>query len=87
MACGTPVIAFRQGSVPEVLEEGLTGFVVDTAEEAAEAVQYLGRLFRPSIRSRFEERFSARAMAREYCAIYHRLIATQGAPVGAIRAA
>jgi glycosyltransferase involved in cell wall biosynthesis len=74
MACGTPVIAFRHGSVPEVMEDGLTGFVVDTVDAAAEAVRKLGRLFRPSIRSRFEERFSARAMARDYCTIYRRLI-------------
>ncbi|HXS06290.1 MAG TPA: glycosyltransferase family 4 protein [Rhizomicrobium sp.] len=87
MACGTPVIAFRQGSVSEVLEDGLTGFVVDTAEEAAQAVGRLGRLFRPSVRSRFEERFSARAMAREYCAIYHRLITRQGAEDAAVEAA
>ena len=74
MACGTPVIAYRQGSVPEVLEDGLTGFVVDGAEMAAMAVQKLDRLFRPSIRSRFEERFSARAMAQDYCNIYSRLV-------------
>ena len=87
MACGTPVIAFRRGSVPEVIEDGLTGFVVDTVEEAAAATKCLDRLFRPSIRSRFEERFSARAMARDYCAIYRRLIAMQGAPSGAVEAA
>src|SRR5215475_12700316 len=75
MACGTPVIAFRQGSVPEVLEDGLTGFVVDGVDAAVEAVRNLDWMFRPSIRSRFEERFSARAMAREYCSIYRRLIA------------
>ena len=60
--------------MPEVLEEGLTGFVVEGIEAAAEAVRNLDRLYRPSIRSRFEERFSARAMARDYCAIYRRLI-------------
>jgi glycosyltransferase involved in cell wall biosynthesis len=85
MACGTPVIAFRQGAVPEVLEDGLTGFVVDGVEAAAEAVQNLDQLFRPSIRSRFEERFSARAMALDYCNIYGRLIAER--TVGAIAVA
>ena len=79
MACGTPVIAFRNGSVPEVLEDGLTGFVVDGVEGAAQAVQNLDQLFRPSIRSRFEERFSARAMAQDYCNIYARLIAERTA--------
>jgi glycosyltransferase involved in cell wall biosynthesis len=79
MACGTPVIAFRNGSVPEVLEDGLTGFVVDGVAAAAEAVQSLDELFRPSIRSRFEERFSARAMALDYCNIYGRLTAERTA--------
>ena len=74
MACGTPVIAFHCGSVPEMLEDGLTGFVVDDVEQAAAACGRLGELFRPSIRSRFEERFSARAMAREYLRIYRRLV-------------
>jgi glycosyltransferase involved in cell wall biosynthesis len=73
MACGTPVIAFDSGSVPEILEDGLTGFVVNDVEEAVTAVRRLDRLFRPSIRSRFEERFSAAAMAREYVRIYKKL--------------
>jgi glycosyltransferase involved in cell wall biosynthesis len=73
MACGTPVIAFNCGSVPEVMEDGLTGFVVDTVAQAAAACGRLDRLFRPSIRSRFEERFSASAMARDYVKIYRRL--------------
>ena len=76
MACATPVIAFNSGSVPEVLEDGLTGFVVDDLNGAVEALQQLGSLFRPSIRSRFEERFSATAMTREYLRIYKRLVAT-----------
>ena len=87
MACGTPVIAFRQGAVPEVLEEGLTGFVVEGIEAAAEAVRNLDRLYRPSIRSRFEERFSARAMARDYCAIYRRLITERTAQPVVVAAA
>jgi glycosyltransferase involved in cell wall biosynthesis len=73
MACGTPVIAFDCGSVPEIMEDGLTGFVVDGIEDAAAAVGKLDRLFRPTIRSRFEERFSARAMALEYVRIYQEL--------------
>ena len=73
MACGTPVIAFNCGAVSEILEDGLTGFVVENVDQAVAAVDKLDRLFRPSIRSRFEERFSARAMAREYVKIYQQL--------------
>jgi glycosyltransferase involved in cell wall biosynthesis len=87
MACGTPVVAYRCGSVPEVLEDGLTGFVVDNTAEAIRAVGRLDKLFRPSIRSRFEERFSARAMANEYCRIYRRLINLEGAEGRAVEAA
>jgi glycosyltransferase involved in cell wall biosynthesis len=77
MACGTPVIAFNCGSVPEIMENGLTGYVVDDVDQAVVAVGKLDALFRPSIRSRFEERFSVAAMARDYVRIYHQL-ATSG---------
>jgi glycosyltransferase involved in cell wall biosynthesis len=77
MACGTPVVAYRCGSVPEILEDGLTGFVVNDEAGMVRAIGQLDDLFRPAIRSRFEERFSARAMAREYCSIYRRLISLQ----------
>lgn len=87
MACATPVIAFRHGSVPEILEDGLTGFVVENVEEAAAAVNRLDALFRPSIRSRFQERFSARAMACEYVRIYRRLADFDDVPVRAVEAA
>ena len=87
MACGTPVIANRLGSVPEVLEDGLTGFAVDTRDQAVKAVAQTDKLFRPSIRSRFEERFSARAMANEYSRIYRRLVRLQGAESRAVEAA
>ncbi len=73
MACGTPVVAFRAGSVPEILEDGLTGFVVEDIDGAVAAVGKLDRLYRPTIRSRFEERFSVHAMAREYVKIYQKL--------------
>jgi glycosyltransferase involved in cell wall biosynthesis len=79
MACGTPVVAFNCGSVPEIMEDGFTGFVVDDIDGAVAAVGRLDRLFRPSIRSRFEERFSARAMAGEYVKIYERLAASDEA--------
>lgn len=77
MACGTPVIAFNCGSVPEIMENGMTGYVVDDVDQAVVAVGKLDALFRPSIRSRFEERFSVAAMARDYVRIYHQL-ATSG---------
>ena len=76
MACGTPVIAFNSGSVPEIIEDGLTGFVVRDVEQASAAVGQLEHLFRPSIRLRFEERFSVRGMAQEYLRIYQKLTAS-----------
>jgi glycosyltransferase involved in cell wall biosynthesis len=79
MACGTPVIAFNYGSVPEIMEDGLTGFVVDDIDGAVAATARLDQLFRPSIRSRFEERFSSRAMAQEYVRIYQELANTDEA--------
>jgi len=78
MACGTPVIAFNCGSVPEIMENGLTGFVVENVQQAADACGKLDTLFRPSIRSRFEERFSVGAMARDYLEIYGKLAASDG---------
>src|SRR5207247_9858100 len=74
MACGTPVIAFNRGSVPEVVEHWLTGFVVGDEEEAVAATDGLSRLSRGAIRQRFEERFTARRMAREYLVVYRSLI-------------
>jgi len=73
MACGTPVIAFRRGSVPEVIENGLTGFVVDNEEEAIAAVGRLHELDRRSIRAAFEKRFTARRMAEDYVSHYREL--------------
>ena len=74
MACGTPVVAFRCGSVPEVVEHGLTGYVVDSVEEAVEAVGTLDRLDRAAVRRRFEERFSAARMATDYVALYRSML-------------
>jgi glycosyltransferase involved in cell wall biosynthesis len=73
MACGCPVIAFPRGSVPEVVEDGLTGFIVGDVAEAAAAVGRLDRLDRTAIRRRFEQRWTARRMADDYLAIYRRL--------------
>ncbi|PZQ59068.1 MAG: glycosyl transferase [Phenylobacterium zucineum] len=73
MACGTPVIAWDNGSVPEVVEDGVTGFIVRSEAEARAAIARLPELDRATIRARFEERFSAFAMARRYLEIYDRL--------------
>jgi glycosyltransferase involved in cell wall biosynthesis len=73
MACGTPVIAFRAGSVPEVIDDGVTGFIVDSEEEAVRAVGLVGKLNRREIRRTFERRFTARRMADDYADIYHQL--------------
>ena len=75
MACGTPVIAYRSGSVPEVVEDGLTGFIVDGEEQAIEAIKKVVRLDRRKVRARFEERFIASRMAREYEKRYRELVA------------
>jgi len=73
MACGTPVIAFNRGSVPEVVDDGVTGFVVEDINGAIGAVDRLGQLSRGKIRQRFEERFTARRMAQDYLAVYRSL--------------
>jgi glycosyltransferase involved in cell wall biosynthesis len=70
MACGTPVLAFRQGSVPEVVEDGITGYVVDSLEEAICKVDSLLSLNRVQVRRRFEQRFTAERMANDYLMIY-----------------
>ncbi|MCK1497834.1 glycosyltransferase family 4 protein [Bradyrhizobium sp. 188] len=75
MACGTPVIAYRSGSVPELVEDGGTGFIVDGEEQAIRAVKELGRLDRRVVRARFEGRFVASRMAREYDTRYRDLVA------------
>ena len=73
MACGTPVIAFRRGSVPEIIADGETGFIVDSVDGAVAAVQRLETLDRAQCRRVFEARFLARRMAEEYLAVYRRL--------------
>ena len=73
MACGTPVIAFNRGSVPEVIEDGLTGFIVEDETSAISAVARFGELTTGAIRGRFETRFTARRMAEDYLAIYRQL--------------
>jgi glycosyltransferase involved in cell wall biosynthesis len=70
MACGTPVVAYRCGSVPEVIDNGVTGFVVDDEDQAVAAVRAAMNLDRVQIRKRFDRRFSATAMARSYLDLY-----------------
>jgi glycosyltransferase involved in cell wall biosynthesis len=73
LACGTPVIAYHRGSVPEILEYGTSGFVVDGIDSAVRAVQRARTLDRRACRQSFERRFTAERMARDYCAVYERL--------------
>jgi hypothetical protein len=73
MACGTPVIAFENGSVPEVLEDGVTGFIVQNENQAVEAVRKIDMLDRDRIRAEFDRRFTAQHMAQNYLKLYARL--------------
>ncbi|MBV8133503.1 MAG: glycosyltransferase family 4 protein [Alphaproteobacteria bacterium] len=82
MACGTPVVAMRNGSVPEVVDEGVTGFIVSSEAEAAAAARRLHLLDRARVRQVFEERFTARRMAADYVSLYRRLIAGRDAARG-----
>jgi glycosyltransferase involved in cell wall biosynthesis len=82
MACGTPVIAYACGSAPEVVEDGLTGFIVRSDTEAIAAVGRLPTLDRLAIRRRFLERFTATAMAQRYTELYRRLAAPEDAKLG-----
>ncbi len=70
MACGTPVVAYNCGSTPEVIDPGVTGFLVASEAEAVDAVRRAARLDRTAIRARFEARFAAEAMALRYLALY-----------------
>jgi glycosyltransferase involved in cell wall biosynthesis len=73
MACGTPVIAYNRGSVAEIIDDGLTGFVVEDETSAVAAVGRLSGLGRAAIRKQFEARFTARRMALDYLAAYRSL--------------
>jgi glycosyltransferase involved in cell wall biosynthesis len=75
MACGTPVLAWRNGSVPEVVTDGETGFIVSSVEEMAAAVDRIGDLDPRIMRARVEERFSAEAMVTGYEGVYQQVLA------------
>ena len=77
MACGCPVIAFRRGSVPEVMDDGVTGFVVENVEEAVAATRRLHEIDRANVRRVFERKWTARRMAEDYVSVYERLIRAQ----------
>ncbi|WP_296747116.1 glycosyltransferase family 4 protein [Mesorhizobium sp.] len=79
MACGTPVIAWNCGALPEIIDPGITGFVVDTIDSAVAAIPSLLELDRRQVRAVFEKRFSVQRMARDYLAAYMGLIDTQEA--------
>jgi glycosyltransferase involved in cell wall biosynthesis len=74
MACGTPVIAFNRGSVPEIVEDDITGYIVEDEISAVNAVHRIGQLNRQQVRRRFEERFTARRMALDYLAAYREVM-------------
>jgi len=74
MACGTPVIAYRQGSVPEVIEDGRSGFIVSDIESALRAIDRLPEISRKQCRQCFEERFTSARMAQDYLEVYERLV-------------
>ncbi len=81
MACGTPTIAFNCGSVPEVIENGVTGYIVESEEEAVRALGRLHLLNRETCRRTFEERFSSHRMAHDYLTIYRDLIRSKSRKV------
>jgi len=81
MACGTPVIAFNRGSVPEVIDHGLTGYIVEDVQGAVAALQRLDELSRVQIRAQFERRFSAKTMAQNYVDGYMALAEAARRPV------
>lgn len=78
MACGTPVIAYRNGSVPEVIDHGKSGFIVTDMHEAIDALKHIDKLSRKQCREIFEQRFSAARMASDYVKVYERLLHTKG---------
>lgn len=74
LACGTPVLAYRRGSIPEIIDHGVTGFVCETLDEMVEAVGQVSLIDRRRCRASFDERFTADRMARDYVALYERIL-------------
>jgi glycosyltransferase involved in cell wall biosynthesis len=73
MACGTPVLAYRQGSIPEIIDHGVTGYICDNIGEMAQAVSALSLIDRSRCRDIFEKRFTVERMVKDYVAIYERI--------------
>jgi len=80
LACGTPVIAYRRGSIPEIVDDGVTGFVCDTLDDMVKAVDRLPSINRQHCRDAFEERFTVQRMAEDYLALYERIAAVPARP-------
>lgn len=80
LACGTPVIAYRRGSIPEIIEHGVTGFVCENLEEMIEAVAHIPLISRKRCRAAFEERFSVDRMVQDYLHVYQKLLAAIPSP-------
>jgi len=74
MACGTPTIAFRHGSVPEIIENGVSGLIVESTEEAVKAVERVKNISRKACRNAFLQRFTVRRMANDYLKLYKQII-------------
>jgi hypothetical protein len=80
MACGTPVLAFRHGSVSEIVDQDVTGAIVDTVDEAVRMLPRVIALDRHAVRRRFEQRFSSARMATDYVALYRSLLEQSSIP-------
>jgi glycosyltransferase involved in cell wall biosynthesis len=83
MACGTPVVAWRCGSVPEIIEDGVSGFVVDSMEDAEAAIRRIDTLDRRRCRRAFDERFTAARMADQYAQLYREMAWAEGSAAAA----
>jgi glycosyltransferase involved in cell wall biosynthesis len=80
MACGTPVLAFRCGSVPEIVDAGVTGLIVDSMDEAIRMLPQVLALDRRTVRQRFDQRFSVARMAKDYLHVYRSLLRRRSLP-------
>jgi glycosyltransferase involved in cell wall biosynthesis len=87
MSCGTPVVAWNHGSVPELIDEGVNGLIVDSIESAAAALRSVDRIDRAACRATFERRFTAERMARDYVTLYKALREANGRELREARSA
>jgi glycosyltransferase involved in cell wall biosynthesis len=83
MACGTPVIAYPLGAVPEIVADGVSGYIVSDQQAAVEAIQNLEKLDRRRVRKHFEQHFTVDRMALDYVKIYERMVSRKKAPLTA----